>query len=636
MSLEDLEKEIYGFKKAEMPRQSSKSFSQKSQLNDLESKKEEKIAESWEELEKTDQKNKKEQKGNFLKIIIVFSLILIVFGVFLIIKYLNAPAEPKIKVEIIAPSLVKAGAPFELTVNLSNQTGLVLQNSSLTLSLPSGLVPIDGNNKMIGGEFRENLGDIGIGGITKKSFTLMAIEEDGNNVRKVNAVFVYNTGSRQRFEQKAFKEIIVEGSAIETQVKMPERVLSGSVFEIEINYRNVSNYDFDSLIFEINYPQGFEFISASLAPTSLNNYWNLGGLRAGSSSVLKIRGQIKAAEQTFFSIPATLSLELNGYNFVINKTSFNLSIAPSPLDIAIVVNNNPSYVARIGDYLNYTINYKNQSGIALADVVIKAKLSGELFDFTSLQSRAQFDSLNKILTWNVSNVPELRVLQSGEGGSVNFSIRLLSNFPVKRSNDKNYILKLEVAIDSPTVPYYLNDNKTSASSFIETKVAGLITVDAQAFYRDAAAGIVNSGTMPPKVNQPTQYTIHWIVKNYATDVKDVELRAFLQSGVSLTGVVKSNVDTVPLYSERTQEVVWRINQIPANKGIVNEPAEAIFQIQAIPNITQIGQYQPLLSETRIKAVDEFTGLQLENFDTALTTSLPDDVTVGQGGGRVVQ
>jgi len=59
MSLEDLEKEIYGFKKAEMPRQSSKSFSQKSQLNDLESKKEGKIAESWEELEKTDQKNKK-------------------------------------------------------------------------------------------------------------------------------------------------------------------------------------------------------------------------------------------------------------------------------------------------------------------------------------------------------------------------------------------------------------------------------------------------------------------------------------------------------------------------------------------------------------------------------------------------
>jgi len=636
MSLEDLEKEIYGFKKTDSSAQSSnKAVFQKTPLvkSDLEK---EKVVESWEALEKNNQKEEK-KGGNFFKILIGFSLVLIVFGIFLIFQYLNNSSETQIKVEIVAPSLVKTGVPFEVVVNLSNQSSLVLQNTSLSLSLPPEFISISGSGRLVNNEVRENLGDIGIGGITRKSFVFMvAADSVGNPNKKISATFLYNTGSRQRFEQKAFKEIIVEGSAVELEAKMPEKVLSGSIFEIDIDYRNISNYDFDSLILEIDYPQVFEFISASLPPTSLNNYWNLGGLRAGSAGKLKIRGSIKAPEQAFFSIPATLSLELNGQKFSINKTDLSLSIAPSPIDIFITVNNNPNYIARIGDRLNYAISYKNQSGVALADVVIRAKLIGKLFDFTSLQSKAQFDSLNKILTWNASHIPELKFLQPGEGGIVNFEIRLLPNFPINDVNDKNYTLKLEVAIDSPTVLYYLDDYKTSATNFIETKVAGLITVDAQAFYRDAASGIVNLGVMPPKVNQPTQYTVHWIVKNYATDVKDVELRAFLQSGVSLTGLVKSNVDTVPLYNERTQEVVWRINQIPATKGVIGEPVKAIFQIQAIPNVTQINQYQPLLSETRIRAVDSFTGLQLENFDTALTTSLPDDVTVGQAGGRVVQ
>jgi hypothetical protein len=623
MSLEDLEKEIYGFKKAGPPREPQKIPRQPARKID-------EVAESWGELEKKDQK----KGGYFLKAVIGISLAVIAFGVFLIFQYLGDSSGPQIKIEAVTPPAVRAGVPFEAIINVSNQSSIVLQNASLGLTLPPGLV--SSGRGETGGEIRELLGDIGVGGITRRSFTLIAIEDDDRGVKRINVNFLYSTGSRERFEQKTVKEVIVEGPAIEAEAKVPERVLSGSAFEIEIRYRNVSDFDFESLALEVIYPQGFEFISASLPPSSLNNYWNLGGLRAGSSGVLKIKGSAAAPGQAYFSVPAAISAEINGQKFVVSKTNLSFSIAPSPIELSVVVNNNPDYVARISDRLSYAIGYQNQSGIALADAVIRAKLTGELFDIATLQTRAQIDSLTNTLTWNASNISELRLLQPAASGVVSFDIRLLPNFPIKRLNDKNYLLKLEVTMDSPTVPYYLEAAKTSAAAASEIKVSGYISVDAQAFYRDAASGVLNLGAMPPKVNELTQYTIHWVIKNYATDVKDVELRAFLQSGVSLTGIVKSNIDSVPLYNERTQEVVWRIERILAAKGVINEPIEAIFQIQAVPNATQVGQYQPLLSETRIKAVDEFTGLQLENFDTVLTTSLPDDVTVGQGGGRVVQ
>lgn len=629
MSLEELEKELYGFKKAgrktSIPKK-SRGPDRSVGIKELE------VSERWEEPAGKPSTPKK--SSWLLWAIILISLAVIIAGVVLIFQYLKGPAEPQIKLEIILPQTTRQGVPFETIINISNQSNLILQDATLVLNLPEGITRLNGSGNA--SEFRESLGDIGVGGLSKRSFNLLAVENDGKGVKKISAALIYGAGSRERFEQRVSKETVVEGSAIDLEVKVPERILSNSLFEISIGYKNTSNYDFEDLSLELTYPSDFKFSSADLPPTSLNNYWDLGGLRHGSSGSIKIKGSVTAPQQSFFSIPVAISAGFAGQKLPVSKANLSFSIAPSPIELSIAVNNNPEYVARIGDRLSYTINYQNDSGIALADAIIKARLTGELFDVKTLQTKANIDTLTNTLTWNASNVPEFRLLAPGASGSVNFDVRLLSTFPIKRLNDKNYILKVEVTMDSPTVPYYLEAEKTSAAAVLETKTAGLISVDAQAFYRDAQSGILNLGSMPPQVNQPTQYTIHWIIRNYATDVKDVEVKAFLQSGVSWTGFVKSNIDSVPLYNDRTQEIVWNVGRIAAAKGVVGEPVEAIFQIQAVPNSTQINQYQPLISETRIKATDEFTNLQLENFDTAITTSLPDDVTVGQGGGRVIQ
>ena len=56
---------------------------------------------------------------------------------------------------------------------------------------------------------------------------------------------------------------------------------------------------------------------------------------------------------------------------------------------------------------------------------------------------------------------------------------------------------------------------------LETKVAGLVKIESKAYFRDADSGIANSGPWPPKANQATQYTVHWRITNYATDISRV-------------------------------------------------------------------------------------------------------------------
>jgi len=108
----------------------------------------------------------------------------------------------------------------------------------------------------------------------------------------------------------------------------------------------------------------------------------------------------------------------------------------------------------------------------------------------------------------------------------------------------------------------------------------------------------------------------------------------LRSGVSWTGIVTSNVDTVPLYNERTQEIVWNIDRISATTGVISDPIEAVFQIEAVPNITEVGQYKQLVSGSTFEAKDEFTDFKITGSDAALTTALTDDPTISLGGGQV--
>jgi hypothetical protein len=307
---------------------------------------------------------------------------------------------------------------------------------------------------------------------------------------------------------------------------------------------------------------------------------------------------------------------------VINEKVAGLNISSAPLTLRIEnisAKEGSNDVVSSGKRVKYKIYYQNNSDVGLNDVVIKAKLTGEMFNFSQLRGDFFGPDQDNTITWNVANTPELRLIQPGPEKSVEFEIATKDSYPITGQGDKNFTLKIEAEISSPTVPYYTAGDKTAATAKIENKVAGDTEIESSLFLNDTSSGFINKGSLPPKVGAPIQFSIHWKITNYSDDIKNAEVKAFLQSGVAWTGRVKSNVVSKPVYNERTQEVVWRIDKISAGKGVVDQPVEAVFQIEATPGANQVDGAMPILSETTLKAVDQFTGANIGNSNRQLDT-----------------
>lgn len=558
-------------------------------------------------------------------LLIIGSLIIIAVSVFYFYQYFTVR---EVVLSLNAPVSASIGVPFNIEVGFQNNSDKALKDIRLSMILPEGanLLGEELEKRIFTGSF----GDLDKSGSLQEKIPILILKDE-RSIKRFEVTISYfpsTLGPKTRLEQTKSVEVTAQESGIKLDLVAPQKVLNNENFEIEINYQNVADIDFTNVELELSYPDFFTFKNADPQPSTENNFWRIGNLTKGNSiRTLTVQGHVISGEKSFFEIKGLLKAEFLGQKYLINEKTANLNIAPSPLSLNIIVNDQPNYLAFPSTNLKYKIGYRNNSDVGLNDVIIKARLIGEMFDFRTLRSQGFFSSKDNVITWNTANTSGLRLVPPGAEGVVEFEIQTKETYPIKRVSDKNFILKVGVEISSPTVPYYVASDRTIGLAELETKVAGKIVVDSRAYFRDLASGIINQGNLPPKVNVLTNFTVHWKIINYSTDVRNIEVKAFLQSGVRWTGQVKSNISSLPTYNERTQEVVWQIDRIPATKGIISKPVEAIFQIEATPNITQIGQPMPLIGETTLGAFDEFGNIELRSNDEILTTELRDDLTV---------
>ncbi len=633
MSLEDIEKQLYVVDgKRKMRKRSPATKNQKSPT----------VPDDWKDEDEDEEVidgrvvHRESRQGFHISLPMLFIGIIVLFIVVavFILAFLfgGSGGQTGVALVITSPGEVSRGVPFEISINIDNQSDGILRDATLSANVPSGIVPF-GMNGGSSSFVNEAVGDIGGGSLAKKLFRFLPTGQE-QSVQSISFTLTYLTEGRNRYEVSEISDVTIGTPAITIDVEKPSNVLSGSTFELVVRYENVSSFNFPDVVIQANYPSAFRFVSANFPPDSLNNYWRLGELRAGSRGELIVRGVVDGITASKFSVSFAVAANFLGAEYPVTTHTATVSVAPSPVNLQIAVNHKLDYVARIGDSMDYTVHYQNNSGIALADVVITASLAGDLFNMGELSTEGQIDSIANSITWNASNAPFLKLIDVGASGDLRFHINLVDTFPIRRLSDKNFVVRVKAHLDSPSTPFYLQATRTASDASLDTKVGGVVFLDTQAFYRDASSGIANQGPFPPKANIPTEYTVHWIITNYATDIKNVKVTAALEPGVEWTGIVKSNVSSVPLVNSGTREITWIIDTIPATKGVIGAPVEAIFQVRGTPSITDIGGVQRLTKESRLTAIDDFVGLTLESSDIGITTDLPDDKTVGYGNGEV--
>lgn len=624
MSLEDIEKKFYNAppapleekKENESVEVSAPSFSVAPVLPSG-------SAEHWQE-------EKEPKLASFKKflfpIVILFTILVAGFFAMLVFqKITSQEAISPFTVDVYAPSQMYRGAPAEVSVEFRNDKNTAVNDASISIVLTDGLAPTKDTLQI-----EEKVQSIGAGETYVKKIPLFAVGDVGS-LQKIKATIIAGkeTGSIER-------EIFIKESGIRLSVDREQISSENSKYKIRVSYENVTNATFDEVSVVATYPSIFSFESATPSPTENKNNWKIGKVQPRSKGEIIIIGSLLQTATGAVRIPVAFNTVVSGATITLVEQAAVFSNTPAPIVVNFKINGKSDYISSIGENLSYEAQIKNQTGVGLADVIATIKLESPLFNFSELKSVGTFNSVQKTIEWTAAQVPKFRLMNQSDEAKVSFTIPLFKEFPIKTANDKNYILKGILEITSPTIPQGSTADKTFISIPFETKVTGYTTITTQAWRKDPW-GVLNTGVIPLQADRQTQYTIHWKIKNYATDVRNVVVKATLEPGVTFTGVLKTSQNLpMPVINNRTQEILWTIPVLKAGSGVIDSPPEVVFQVSLIPNITQIGRVIPLVGETSLSAVDDFTGVAINDKYEKIDTRIQNDPTFKDGDEKVIK
>ncbi len=576
------------------------------------------------------------RRMSLLKKIVIGGIGLGVLLVGLLAWWTLSGSGRSLAVNIVAPEQIQTGIPVSIDITMENSSGSALKDAQISVSLPNGFifVGIPGKRSVE----NRRIGDLAANKISKETFLVMALGIE-HTVATIQTNVSYVPGAlSSRFEKVVSKDVVIGEAGITLNVAPPVKAFGGEEFITEVSYRNVSAAAFDSVQLKITYPPGFTFKSATVAAAdSANSIWQLGSLAAGAEQKFSIKGFIVGQDNEQFEIKATMVATIGEGEYDIAEQSATVAMAPSPLSIRVDALPSSAATFSPGDSIHYRLSYANNTTDGLRDVIVRARLTGEMFDLKSLKTDGVLRSSDNTIIWNAARIPAFASLPPNASGNVEFTISTKGQYPITRLSSKNYTLTVHAEIESPTVPRNVAADKTLGVAELISKMRGALNFEALGYYRDTI-GITNSGAYPPKVGQPTQFTIHWVLRNTSTDVEQIRAKAFLGPNVRYTGVSRltAGASSTFNYNDRTQELTWDVPRMNATRGTLSDPVEAIFQVELTPAIDQVRTSPEIIQRSDLSYKDLFTGEQLSGTARAITIRLPDDPTVINAGHDVVQ
>lgn len=162
-------------------------------------------------------------------------------------------------------------------------------------------------------------------------------------------------------------------SSLELKLSAPERIIAGQEFSYLVEYNNPSKYDLDNLYLELQYPDNFVFLSASVDPGQGNYGFDLPLLHSGMKKNLVISGYIINSIDSVNLAVARLSYNPGEFSVSFKKES---SVSTIVNDLGFIVSlNDKAQTIFINQENNLKIFLSGFDDRHLADVLKEFDLS---------------------------------------------------------------------------------------------------------------------------------------------------------------------------------------------------------------------------------------------------------------------
>jgi len=578
--------------------------------------------------------NRKNLPRTVFFIILLFLLIAVGAIIWGQIKFSKNNVELNIK----TPQDIASGKEFSLTIEYKNNNRVKLNNAILIVDFPSGVFSPNGDE--LPREIRE-IGTISKKSIGQEDFRIRFVGDKGE-FKNVNVRLEYMPQNiSSRFENFTSARIEVNSALIGIKVDGPSNVMAGQEAGYLFEYENKTNTEFSDLRIELEYDADFKPKNIEPQPKErTQNVWEIKSLKAGEKRSISLIGTLQGEEGEDKVFKMTLGKIENGNFIRYSRSEYSTKIALSPLLLFLDLEGTDKNSCNInsGDHLRYIITFKNNTDVALGELILKINIKDSVFDFRSVvPENGFFDSRYNVITWSGGEIEKLKLLEPGDSGEVEFRINLKKPIPMNNFNDKNFQAIIVGEIGTLTVPIKFAVSELKITNELSCKINSDIDIKSKGYYYDPGPDIVNTGPIPPKVHELTYYTIHWQITNTTNDIENLRVSSVLPEGIVWVNKYINKVsDSQFFYNERTSEISWEIKKMPAGTGYILPVYEFIFQIGLRPSINQVGSSPVIINQTYLEGKDSYTGKFFRDGAKEINTLLPDDPKVGYVNGKVVE
>lgn len=409
------------------------------------------------------------------------------------------------------------------------------------------------------------------------------------------------------FEVKAESHTLILAPNLTLDITGPVEVTNGQDTTFGINFSNVSNQDFENLVLELQYPEGFGFISSSPKPSKEKNIFAIPKLAIGSSGQIEINGIFTGAVNEERLVIAELNQIIN--NNLALQLSTSAAFRVTPADLYLKVQSQPQNVIELGETIEFNLEYGNQSSIGMTNVVVTLTLESTILDLSRI---IVYDAIvtGSTITWKPATLSSLSILGPNQKGEISFSAPVKNNLT---SNVKNLTVKTLGTIKSDQMP------KVARAQDVELKLATQTNL--------LVSGKYVSGAAPMKVGQQTIFSVSLLATNTGNDISNAELSASLllpPSGWNNVIVPEQEKNNLS-YNPNSGIIKWKVGDLPAFTGKYTPARSVTFQLLVVPTESDRGKAVKLLSNIEMQGQDTFTGLTVNSAVVKeLTTSSLDD------------
>jgi len=572
------------------------------------------------------------QSNRVLKILILVAILLFIAAILIFWFGGSSFSERSVTLQLEGPERAFSGDEVTYTVTYSNNTRTDLQDLKFRFVYPENSIVIDAE-----GNFSENttvtfeIEKLDAGKSETKEFKAFLVGDKGS-VLYGKVDMTYRAGGiNSSFEKKPITvATTIIGMPVPLTLSAPPTAVAGQEITYTLDYRNETENDISDLRFRFAYPEGFTPKRFTPQPSEGNTTWNVATLRKGSGARISITGTITGNERDNRTVVMTLQRKVNNTYINYEKAEAATLISSPLLNVRTVVNGSRDFTASPGEFLTYTITYRNNSTYTFSGLNLLAALEGEMYDLTTLDPAGGFfDDSRKTIIWNSGSVPKFSSLGPQQGGNIEFRVRLKSGFSGTLGS-KNFFVKTTATLITQDIPTGLDADEVSTQDSLITKISTEPTISQRMYYQHVSFG--SSGPMPPVVGQKTKFTVTWQITNPGNTVNNAVVKATLPSGISWENVTTtlSNLP-LPTFDQNKSQVIWNLGNIPYGTGVTGEKYEASFQISITPSATQRGQSPTLMRLGTFSGTDSFTQqnivINLDDLTTGDTVDRSGEGTV---------